>query len=59
MKCGRRLTLAQPSFFALFFYMHLTASRRGFNIYPLQLRQVVEQDNKKFYVEETNGGMKQ
>lgn len=34
---------------SLFFYMHLTASRRGFNIYPLQLRQVVEQDNKKFY----------
>lgn len=30
------------------FYMHLTASRCGFNIYPLQLRQVVEQDNKKF-----------
>lgn len=36
------------SFFALFFYMHLTASRCGFNIYPLQLRQVVEQDNKNF-----------
>ena len=33
---------------SLFFYMHLTASRRGFNIYPLQLRQVVEQDNKNF-----------
>lgn len=28
--------------------MHLTASRCGFNIYPLQLRQVVEQDNKNF-----------
>ena len=36
------------SFLRSFFYMHLTASRRGFNIYPLQLRQVVEQDNKKF-----------
>lgn len=30
------------------FYVHLTASRCRFNIYPLQLRQVVEQDNKNF-----------
>lgn len=30
------------------FCVHLTASRCRFNIYPLQLRQVVEQDNKNF-----------
>lgn len=30
-----------------FFYMHLTASRCGFNIQLLHLLQVVEQDNKK------------
>ena len=33
---------------SLFFYMHLTPTRCGFNIQLLHLLQVVEQDNKKF-----------